>query len=148
MRTAVALELSPGLMWAAGRLGLRDLAVPLEELASCFRQKWPSRMPTTWIGPRAGGPGLECGTYTTSRSTTSSNPALDANVHSGTQGGPGPIRPGAGQSHPSSGEYLSDSPPSRGGDSEATRHEGPQCHSGTSPAGGPALDCGAAVLTT
>jgi hypothetical protein len=46
LRTAVALELSPGLMWAAGRLGLRDLGnglrprqrlgVYLKELASCF----------------------------------------------------------------------------------------------------------------
>ncbi len=57
-------------------------------------------MPTTRFGSRAGGLGLERGTYTASRSTTSSNPALGANVHSGLQGGPGPTRWPVSLTHP------------------------------------------------
>ena len=74
-RTAVALELTPGLMWASGRLGRRDLGdghgphqrldVHLEELATCFRQERPTCMPDTRIGTRAqraGSPDWTAGT--------------------------------------------------------------------------------------
>jgi hypothetical protein len=75
-------------------------------------------MPATRIGTRACGPDWIVGTYTTSQSTPAPTLVLAAAARADAQGGPGPTRPGTGQSHLSSSKPHSGLPtiPWRRGD--------------------------------